>query len=840
MTKIPGKTAHRSKLYDVYDAASARKVICVEAPAGFGKTTSTALWIERSRRTAVWMPLSLYDNTPAVFFRRLISMFKDFYPWQEVSPDALAFDASPVECSLKFLLSLPLGTEKSSVDTLVIDDIHIIRNDEIINSLQLIIDALPASFIVLLLGRNSFSTHRVKKAIKGFARIGPGALKFSTEDIVLFFESHGHYISESEARSVRILTGGWPMALTPVAASGIAQTRDICGEVADCLKNVVWDCFDDTIQKFLLTACVIDEMEPEICSRLTGYSRQEACDALDKIANGSAGFVKKISGAGESGRYACHEIFLDFLRSISRGTEASCALASDFYMEKKIWYAAASCAIRSGKNENVAPALAHILGYDATNNSISEHIEKMRDLLRIITRPKFEELPYLYIVLAWFKNLTGDADGMCEAFDELYRMTPEIAEKHPEFLSSAIFIRILDHRLPNGNILCGTVSPETLSSLRGKDPAMPTRSKNLPFFHKSGRDVSGFPGLPEDDSDFRKTAFIWGDSYKTVISALKAGIWYERNDLKRALKSADDALSSLSDPFEFPPETVFFTSMIGIAVKDAMERPTEAGYLTDKLKTYLIERGALFLLPNFVAYITKMRMTNGDPRIASTWLDNYFADTEESGNLELYKIFQHLTTARALMICREVDTAKSFLTRLIKLSSDFGRVIDKTEASVLLSILEWHRGDRDAAAPLLMDAIIGVQKYRYIRVFADEGASVLPVIDKLYQCAQRNAFPDKNLISFMKEIRVAAEFRSMKRGGITSAFPLELPKLTKQQRMILDYLSKGYARSEIAAKTNLAPDTVKFHISGLYKKLNVHSAKDAISKWGEIDALTDG
>ncbi|MDR1977875.1 MAG: LuxR C-terminal-related transcriptional regulator [Synergistaceae bacterium] len=832
---IPEKIIHRPKLYEVYDAASARKAVCVEAPAGFGKTLSTALWIKRSKRSAVWVTPSSYDNAPAIFFRRLLSAFRDGYPEQEASIDARAFDVAPVEHTLKFLLSLPSAREeKSSVNTLVIDDIHVIWNEEIINSLHLVIDALPASFAALFLGRNSFATRSVKKTIKGLARISPDALIFSSEDVLLSFESHGHYISESEARSVFDSTGGWPIASTLAAAAGIARTEDFRGEAAECMKNAVWDRLDSAAQKFLLTVCVIDEMEPEVCSRLTGYAPQEVCGVLDGIVSASAGFVQKIDSEGD--RYACHTIFLVFLRAISPDTEAACRIASDFYMQKEMWHSAISCALRSNKNENIAPALMRILQYDAMGNSISQHVEKMRNIIRIIPESKYEELPYLYIMLAGFKNLTGDAKGMCAAFDGLYKAMPEITQNYPEFLSSAIFIRLLDHRLPNGNIFRGIISPEILSELRERNSIIPARSKNLPFFHKGGRDVSGFPGLPEDDSDFKETSFLWGNIDETVLAALKAGMWYEKNDLKRALESADRTLASLPDLSVVSPETFFFTSMIGIAVSDAMEHPAEAGRLIDKLKKYLIERGAFFLLPNFMAYVMKMRMTNGDSRIAPVWLDNYYADTPESQELELYKIFQHLTTARALMICKDTEEARPFLTRLIKLASDFGRVIDKTEAAVLLSILEWHRGDCGAAAPLLRDAIAGVQKYRYIRVFADEGAALLPVMDSLLQRARGNA-ADRNLLSFMKEIRAAAELRSTKRAGIASAFPMKLPKLTKQQRMILDHLGKGCGRSEIAVKTNLAPDTVKFHISGLYRKLNVHSAKDALSKFAEMEAL---
>jgi LuxR family maltose regulon positive regulatory protein len=55
-------------------------------------------------------------------------------------------------------------------------------------------------------------------------------------------------------------------------------------------------------------------------------------------------------------------------------------------------------------------------------------------------------------------------------------------------------------------------------------------------------------------------------------------------------------------------------------------------------------------------------------------------------------------------------------------------------------------------------------------------------------------------------------------------------RLSKQQRAMLEYLSKGMTYNEIAAATGLGHGTVKYHVLLTYKKLGVHNAEEAVLK----------
>jgi len=62
-------------------------------------------------------------------------------------------------------------------------------------------------------------------------------------------------------------------------------------------------------------------------------------------------------------------------------------------------------------------------------------------------------------------------------------------------------------------------------------------------------------------------------------------------------------------------------------------------------------------------------------------------------------------------------------------------------------------------------------------------------------------------------------------------------KLSKQQRQIITYLSKGYTNAMIVKETGLKLTTIKTHTALAYQKLDVNSALDAVLKARELGLI---
>ncbi len=62
---------------------------------------------------------------------------------------------------------------------------------------------------------------------------------------------------------------------------------------------------------------------------------------------------------------------------------------------------------------------------------------------------------------------------------------------------------------------------------------------------------------------------------------------------------------------------------------------------------------------------------------------------------------------------------------------------------------------------------------------------------------------------------------------------LVLERLTKSELEILSQISKGYMYKEIAKLKNISTETVKKHITNIYKKLGVNNKIEAVNKFNQ-------
>ena len=83
----------RPRLIERLDAGLSRTLTLVAAPAGFGKTTLVAAWLDRVQRPSAWLSLDEHDNDPARFLTYLVAALQKVDPAissPSVSPRSVA------------------------------------------------------------------------------------------------------------------------------------------------------------------------------------------------------------------------------------------------------------------------------------------------------------------------------------------------------------------------------------------------------------------------------------------------------------------------------------------------------------------------------------------------------------------------------------------------------------------------------------------------------------------------------------------------------------------------------------------------------------------------------
>ncbi|MDF1521218.1 MAG: hypothetical protein P1P87_00180 [Trueperaceae bacterium] len=76
----PPQVVARPRLDALLDAAVERRLVMVSAPAGSGKSTLVADWLERARRPAAWLSLDAGDDEPVRFLRYVVAAIRRAVP----------------------------------------------------------------------------------------------------------------------------------------------------------------------------------------------------------------------------------------------------------------------------------------------------------------------------------------------------------------------------------------------------------------------------------------------------------------------------------------------------------------------------------------------------------------------------------------------------------------------------------------------------------------------------------------------------------------------------------------------------------------------------------------
>lgn len=183
----------------------------------------------------------------------------------------------------------------------------------------------------------------------------------------------------------------------------------------------------------------------------------------------------------------------------------------------------------------------------------------------------------------------------------------------------------------------------------------------------------------------------------------------------------------------------------------------------------------------------------------------------------------------------------SYIINILKLkdlATDFCRPLDIAEASVLQAALEWAMENKKEAVNTLETALTAMQEYGFVRIFADEGAAIWPILKKLALNLRKENYQGSLVPHYLNEVTIAAYEQSRRHKGIAVNICAAKPvKLSKQQRLMISLLSMGYKNAEIVELTGLTIHTVKSHQAAAYAKLGVNNAMDAVLKARKLEFI---
>lgn len=826
---LPEICSARAGLMKAINGAAKNKAVYIRAPGGYGKTVSVMLWAESAKRPAFWHSFDEYDNTLIQFYRvwciSLLSLLpKDKNKEFSDIIYSSAFNGFPVECAVDFLTRGFFGSEKL---VCVMDDFHMITDSEIKRTLPLILKRMPSNITAFFLSRGETPNQFEARGAGGkFSYIGVCDLAFSEAEIRDYFSDRRLLISESESKSIRSYTGGQAFLLNIMAENGAINKNsdEFRRLLKDYYEKSLWDCIDETGKEFLLKTAVLNKFTLELCESVTG--EKNCNDMLDAM------IIKNADISFYDNKYHYNRLFLEFLLSRIKDNNIDVVdvykSVVDYYIQKNNIIETYRYAVESG--DSLLIEKSAILFLQSGNVDFDKYVELAKSIDFIDMREEIcDEMPAVYFSKTVLCFLTGDVRGFEYNRDKLISNLRVIADEYPQWVNFVLTYSIMDCRMgifEYVDFLSRAASEftDSFSMTAGR-----TGSLQFPFIHKGVRDL--YELARTDAKAPEMPLHILGNA----ICGMRAGLCIEQNRL-------DEATERLLHDEGLVNDCESITAGFGVYImlaETALFKGDRWKYEHYKslAKAFYENRGAFCYRKNFLAYETRARLWDGNTKAAGEWLDNYLAKDAEFNYL--YKIFQNFTSARSYIVLKESDKALSILEKIKSVAKDFDRLTDAAEADVLISLIEWVIGKKKEASERLLGVLNILYPYSYIRVVANEGRGILPVIKNIMKKTDdERKSPDHSMFrQYVRNVYVAAYEQSKQFKGLTYGWEGKPVKLSQRQTLILELLAKGRSNAEITEIMGITVNTVKSYTAIAYRKLGVNNAMDAISKARQIGLL---
>jgi len=829
----------RPALMDLLDNLSEKRFIYIHAPAGYGKTVSAQLWMEHRGAGLKRAMISLdeYDNKTSEFCKRFITALVSIQPKNTALRELAThpgLNAAPIEFVLHALGEF---VETTNEYVLVIDDLHVISSGEILKALPILCRRLPQNCIILFLSRtmppDSFSEMATKEEL---AVVDATHLQFTGKEIKTFFERYERRITNKEAEEILLLTGGWAIGIQALLLSG---EKSFSQELSDrylenYLKVHIWEKWDDRLRYFMTLISVVEELTPELCERLTaGEKSQEDMAAKETLAS----LARENAFLRETGKetYRFHDLFREFL--IVRLTELGKQVinkqwsrAGDHFYDKKDYFRAAECYSKGNNDDGAADSLYNMYDYFSSYTSIEDTLY----IIRLSVNPLIvEKHPFLLEVQAWAAYVEGRSDDFEKYLDLYYKLLPKIVVKRPRAALLVILLRAIDYRESFVYLAKSLRIIPFKGSIKAPTPSV---TQNMPFFHRSFRDLSELAA--EDENITKLINKFLGVLFKVEYSVMKecisAGISYEKGKLPDACEHALAACANIQEGCS--AEIKFNAMMILTSALFTSGKKTEADRVLDNVTDMIESDKAFYLISNLQAYRCRLRLTDGDKNAAGKWLRDNGGSIYD--NLTFFGIYKNITTARAHIVLGNYSDATLFLQKVLRLSKRYERPLDIIEAHILLAIAHWKKGQEGRGQSVALDtltrAVEIAHNYEYIQLFANDGAELTTMLHRLQKRAVQSSYSGTIPAEFLKTLYVAAVAGSKISKGLTGGKMPAGVTFTEKQKAVMRLMCAGHSRNEIAKRMGLKPNGVISHTTLIYKKLDVSNNIDAVLKIKEL------
>lgn len=386
-------------------------LVVVTAPAGYGKTTVVALWEDADERPFAWARIEHLDNDPAHLLLHLAAAIDQVSP---VDPAVLQYlQGAGRAVDTQLVPAFVRTLEEAGPIVLVLDDLQEITAPTAVEALRAVVDLLPASATLALVGRELPPIDLARRRLQGtMVEIGTPELTLSGSEGAAMFAAVADGADLDIAARVLDTCEGWAagVVMAALALRDGAPADSVTGRhrlVADYLVEEVLNQLDPETATFLTESAVLDRFCAEELDIV--LERNDSATMLAAVVRSGNLFLVSLDGQGIWYRY--HQLFGDLLRARLRHRDpdrfrALATRAAERLARTGDIDGALLQALAAGDRARAAA----LVGADAVRLGFDGRAGVLARRLGLIDESMFAEYPDAAIARAWLGVTTGDAE----------------------------------------------------------------------------------------------------------------------------------------------------------------------------------------------------------------------------------------------------------------------------------------------------------------------------------------------------------------------------------------------------------------------------------------------
>lgn len=315
-------TVPRQRILDRLGSGPRSKLVLIHAPAGYGKSTLAAQWVEALTREGVktaWLAIDSDDNNPGWFLAHLVEAIRRSMP--DLADMLQQEFEGRLENTEQYVFNALISQLHSDRQTLalVMEDWHRVENTATRDALAYLLQNSCHHLHLIATSRTRAGLPLATMAVQGeLVEIDSGLLKFDVRESQALLVDHcGLDLTAANLADLEDSTDGWAAALQLASISlrdhpdPTALIENLSGRhkaIGEYLASNVLDTLEPDLLDFLLSTCVTKQICSGLATTLTDNRRSQT--VLEEIEQRDL-FLRRTDSEGSWFQY--HHLFADYL-----------------------------------------------------------------------------------------------------------------------------------------------------------------------------------------------------------------------------------------------------------------------------------------------------------------------------------------------------------------------------------------------------------------------------------------------------------------------------------------------------------------------------------------------